>query len=332
MVKNEVHLGKGYGISTSFLNISLTVAPFIVATIRVMSDNFIPVEMYFIAMGLCGVFAGFALKNIDEQNGGALEVPEIQVEVPVIVSRSTVSTPIASPALSKSRSGRLKQRRHSTMNSLRNGSDLASRKRWEDEGDTSFHKSDAAQQQDDNSYFPVFKPQSAHPPGSSATAAPLSPVTDPMRRYQGRSQRPLLGEVFPTVASPLQQRQYMLSPASPRYRYGTISMGERRDVEDGPSRPVMTKSYSVSMHPILYNPLRGSTGSFRISRSARSIGFGEGEEGQIILDGEVVEEPGTLETDSEQEEGNDTETEQGTVVDDGQGDGDMDRSNRTDAR
>jgi hypothetical protein len=49
------------------------------------------------------------------------------------------------------------------------------------------------------------------------------------------------------------------------------------------------EDYSVTQHPILYNPLRGSSGSFRISRTAKPVAFGEGEEGLIYLNGQEVE-------------------------------------------
>ncbi|KAF9568123.1 hypothetical protein EC968_003096 [Mortierella alpina] len=90
VVTNELHLGKGYGISSSFLNISLTLVPPIVATIRVAGDGFLPVEMFFISMGLCGMLVGFALKSIDRRSGGALEQPEIRVEVPVLVPQANI--------------------------------------------------------------------------------------------------------------------------------------------------------------------------------------------------------------------------------------------------
>lgn len=59
--------------------------------------------------------------------------------------------------------------------------------------------------------------------------------------------------------------------------------------EGGEKQVTAVEDYSVSQHPILYNPLRGSSGSFRISRTARPIAFGEGEEGLIYLNGQEVE-------------------------------------------
>ncbi|KAG0280630.1 hypothetical protein BGZ95_009371 [Linnemannia exigua] len=181
VVTNELHLGKGYGISASFLNVSLTVVPPIVATIRVIGDSFIPVEMFFIGMGLCGILVGFALKSIDRRDGGALEEPEIQVDVPVIVPQTAMSastSAVASPALSQSRS-----------------------------------------------------------------------------RF-GR-------------------------------RHGEFDLENQDRIEK--QVPAAVEDYSVAQHPILYNPLRGSSGSFRISRTARPVAFGEGEEGLIYVNGQEVE-------------------------------------------
>ncbi|KAI1318111.1 hypothetical protein EDD11_007163 [Mortierella claussenii] len=97
VITNELHLGKGYGISSSFLNISLTIVPPIVATIRVVGDSFLYVEMFFIVMGLTGILVGFVLKVMDRRDGGALEEPEIHVEVPVIIPQTAATS--ASQAL-----------------------------------------------------------------------------------------------------------------------------------------------------------------------------------------------------------------------------------------
>ncbi|KAI8358170.1 major facilitator superfamily domain-containing protein [Mortierella sp. GBAus27b] len=88
VVTSEVHLGKAYGIGSSFLNISLVVVPPIVATIRVLGKGFVPVEMFFISMGVSGILAGTMLKMIDRRDGGLLEKPEKQVERPTVVSQT----------------------------------------------------------------------------------------------------------------------------------------------------------------------------------------------------------------------------------------------------
>ncbi|KAK3811729.1 MAG: major facilitator superfamily domain-containing protein [Linnemannia elongata] len=319
VVTNELHLGKGYGISTSFLNISLTIAPPIVATIRVIGNSFIPVEMFFIAMGLCGIIVGFALKNIDRRDGGALEDPEIQVDVPVIVPQTATSastSTVASPALSQSRSrfGRRQKRPAlSCIQTLGSGSGsgagpasgsgaLWTPKRWQNNLD------------EDAEVFGSPRPTKAQRIGeggigdssqdwnSPTITSPLVPnnsnslhspkVTRP-RKWFGR---PLLQRTLTRVGSPLLQ-QYSSSPR----RYGSFSspsiasprMDGEVDLEEGgeggEKQVTAVEDYSVAQHPILYNPLRGSSGSFRISRTARPIAFGEGEEGLIYLNGQEVE-------------------------------------------
>lgn len=61
------------------------------------------------------------------------------------------------------------------------------------------------------------------------------------------------------------------------------------DDEEAAHRSAGLNGYGVTQHPILYNPLRGSSGSFRVNRNARPVAFGEGEEGRIYLDGQEVE-------------------------------------------
>ncbi|KAF9908982.1 hypothetical protein EC991_009164 [Linnemannia zychae] len=221
VITNELHLGKGYGISASFLNISLTVVPPIVATIRVIGDSFIPVEMFFIAMGICGILVGFALKSIDRRDGGALEEPEIQVDVPVIVPQtatiSASASAVASPALSQMRSRFGKRLNRPTLSCI----------------------------------------QPSRGAGSRAEARPTP------RRYGSFSS--------PSLASPRIDGEFDLEEQ--------VDGGEKQVVED----------YSVAQHPILYNPLRGSSGSFRISRTAKPVAFGEGEEGLIYLNGQEIE-------------------------------------------
>ncbi|KAG0007001.1 hypothetical protein BGZ80_005064 [Entomortierella chlamydospora] len=263
VVTNELHLGKGYGISSSFLNISLTVVPPIVATIRVMGDSFIPVEMFFISMGLYGILVGFILKFIDRRDGGALEVPEIQVEVPVIVPQASSSAPNSvapSPVMSHKRSNALKKRKRPALPafdihrlSLPDHDSARTRKRRSQDGDV-----------DQDSL---------------------------LQRREVHGDDEIASSPWDSIGSPLLQ-QYSSSP-----RYGSISTpsistslhDDYWDIEDGTKPTSDTGGYSVSQHPILYNPLRGSSGSFRINRSARPIAFGEGEEGRIYVDGQAVE-------------------------------------------
>ncbi|KAF9091581.1 hypothetical protein BGX27_002000 [Mortierella sp. AM989] len=321
VVTNELHLGKGYGISTSFLNISLTVVPPIVATIRVVSNSFLPVEMFFILMGLCGILVGFIIKAIDHRDGGALEAPEIQVEIPVIVpqvSCSTSNSRVASPAMSQKRS---KERRRPKLPAL----DVRRRSASDSEGMIMRNQEDYDGDDDPNSLLlrRIFQRGGEAADGSpwntSIISSPLartrssssigSSVSERTSRNRPWFSRPLLQRTMTRIGSPLLQ-QYSSSP-----RYGSISSpsisismrDDFWDIEDGTNAISRTEGYSVSQHPILYNPLRGSSGSFRISRSARPIAFGEGEEGRIFVDGEPIEprhevHDSALDVDSEHED------------------------------
>ncbi|KAG0289489.1 hypothetical protein BGZ96_006972 [Linnemannia gamsii] len=316
VVTNELHLGKGYGISASFLNISLTVVPPIVATIRVIGDSFIPVEMFFIAMGLCGIIVGFILKRFDRRDGGALEEPEIQVDVPVIVPETAISastSTVASPALSQTRSRFGKRQRRPSLSCIQttglgsgsgpasgSGSFRAPKRRQNnlDEGSRQFGSPCSPKAQDnggdggrtEGSSEDWNLPLLPHNNNNSL----LSPVTS--RRSRKWFGRPLLQRTLTRVGSPLLQQH-----SSNSRGYGSFSLpsiassgtnGEF-DLEEGGDgeKQVATavEDYSVTQHPILYNPLRGSSGSFRVSRTARPVAFGEGEEGLIYLNGQEVE-------------------------------------------
>ncbi|KAF9102479.1 hypothetical protein BGX29_004561 [Mortierella sp. GBA35] len=315
VVTNELHLGKGYGISSSFLNISLTVVPPIVATIRVIGDSFIPVEMFFISMGICGIIVGFILKSMDRRDGGALEEPEIQVDVPVIVPQTAISastSAIASPALSQTRSrfGRRQDRPTlSCIQTLGSGSgsgSLWTPKRWSNET-TEFSGPWSTKRQEDNNdgggieipsqdyWNPPTIGSPLLPQNSNSLHSPRAArIGKRPRKWFGR---PPLQRRYTRVDSPLLQR-YSASPQ----RYGSFSspsiasprMDGEFDLEDQGSEkqfgPVTAvEDYSVAQHPILYNPLRGSSGSFRISRTAKPVAFGEGEEGLIYLNGQEIE-------------------------------------------
>ncbi|KAF9920262.1 hypothetical protein FBU30_009928 [Linnemannia zychae] len=329
VVTNELYLGKGYGISTSFLNISLTLVPLIVANIRVVGESFIPVEIFFISMGLCGIAVGFILKHIDRRDGGALEEPEIQVDVPVIVPQTTTisdsMSTVASPALSQTRSrfGRRRNTRPSlsciqTLDTspdgratLRPASGSESGSLWGPKP-WQYSPHDAATEQ-------LESPRSVNTYGTSVDntiggssrewnplgiSSPLTPKNNsdappsPLLGRIGKKQkkwfsRPLLHRTLTRVSSPLLQ-QYSSSPR----RYGSISspsiasprMDGEYDLEDGGEKQISAvEDYSVAQHPILYNPLRGSSGSFRVNRTAKPVAFGEGEEGLIYLNGQEVE-------------------------------------------
>ncbi|KAF9389254.1 hypothetical protein CPC16_005924 [Podila verticillata] len=247
VVTSELHLGKGYGISSSFLNISLTLVPPIVATIRVNSEDFLPVEIFFISMGICGVIVGFVLKQIDYRDGGALEDPEIEVEVPVIVPQASVSTSTSvatSPAMSHSaRMKSTKWKQRPQLNSLQN-------------------------------------PMSEWSPRDGYMSSPLTyksqKAADDGVRDSTRS-----------IGSPYTETPQYGSFSSP----SIVTMGNdaQWDDEEAAPRSAGLNGYGVTQHPILYNPLRGSSGSFRVNRNTRPVAFGEGEEGRIYLDGQEVE-------------------------------------------
>ncbi|KAI7829849.1 major facilitator superfamily domain-containing protein [Gamsiella multidivaricata] len=312
VVTSELHLGKGYGISTSFLNISLTVIPPIVAMIRVVGNSFVPVEMLFISMGLCGIVVAFVLKSIDHRDGGALEQPEIEVDVPVIVPQSTVSTPAAtleSPATSHRRSPYMKKKRRPALNVLQmpasaSESDWSPRRRRGEEthgvnvaagegspllqkktGEEDEHINNGRQ---GNSSTLDASPAQHNLPTSTV----MSPTTARNNRPQKRFSRPLLHKALTRLGGPL-SHQYPSSPL-----YGSVSSSplafgaadRRWDIEGGGSRTVSgMEGYGMSQHPILYIPLRGSSSSFRIRRNPRPVAFGEGEEGRIYWNGQVVE-------------------------------------------
>ncbi|KAF8940371.1 hypothetical protein BGZ47_007778 [Haplosporangium gracile] len=312
VVTNELHLGKGYGISTSFLNISLTVVPPIVATIRVIGDSFIPVEMFFITMGLCGIIVGFALKSIDRRDGGALENPEIQVDVPMIVPQTVISTStsaMASPALSQSQSRFGRRRNRPALSCIQtlgsvSGAGLASGsgslwapKRWHnnlDEGTEQFRSPRSAKAQGGDGGIGGSS-QDWNSPTISSSLMPHnknSLLSQRKNRSRKWFERPLLQRTLTRVGSPLLQ-QYSSSPRC----YGSFSspsiasprMDGDFDLEEGEKQVAAVEAYSVAQHPILYNPLRGSSGSFRISRTAKPVAFGEGEEGLIYLNGQEIE-------------------------------------------
>ncbi|KAF9332347.1 hypothetical protein BG006_004770 [Podila minutissima] len=284
VVTSELHLGKGYGISSSFLNISLTLVPPIVASIRVNSEDFLPVEIFFISMGIYGVLVGFVLKQIDYRDGGALEAPEIEVEVPVIVPQAAVSTSASvapSPAMSHSaRMKGTKRKQRPKLSVLHSPmSEWSPRDGYMGRSLTS--KSQRAT--DEDSVRGRTKSI-----GSPYTGSPASSVMGRTRRW---IDRPLLQRTLTRVGSPLLQ-QYSSSP-----HYGSFSspsivtMGGDApwDDEEAAHRSAGLNGYGVTQHPILYNPLRGSSGSFRVNRNARPVAFGEGEEGRIYLDGQEVE-------------------------------------------
>ena len=69
-------LGTAYGLSTSALNMALTVFPLIAAQVRVWSDSFMMVEIFFASLALSGAVASAILYMVDARNGGVLETPE----------------------------------------------------------------------------------------------------------------------------------------------------------------------------------------------------------------------------------------------------------------
>ncbi|KAF9188068.1 hypothetical protein BGZ51_000862 [Haplosporangium sp. Z 767] len=308
VVTNELHLGKAYGISSSFLNISLTVVPFIVATIRVVGESFIPVEMFFVSMGLCGIAVGFMLKGIDRRDGGALEEPEILVDVPVIVpqtSLSTAASSTASPVVSQGRA-RFAKRQRPRLDILQSSEFRPQRsvsesgqgilKRWRDEeqdGDTESgtlggnqggsHDTTATHEGSDGHFATAGFAQGHHGDMS------MSPLTDQPSRHRKWHSRSLLQRTLTRMESPLLQ-QCVNSPLYGSFSSPSLSTAMVEfpwDVAEA-TIPVI-EGYSVSQHPILYNPLRGSSGSFRISRNARPIAFGDGEEGLLYINDQMVD-------------------------------------------
>ncbi|KAG9068520.1 hypothetical protein KI688_010793 [Linnemannia hyalina] len=335
-----VHTTLGFTSLSPIFAFSL-LAPPIVATIRVIGDSFIPVEMFFIAMGLCGIIVGFALKNIDRRDGGALENPEIQMDVPVIVPQTAASastSTVASPVPSQSRSLFGRQKKRPALNCIQtlgsgpgSGGALASGsgslwtpKRWQnnlDEGSEAFGSpcSTKAQGGSEGGIGDFSQDSPLVPNNSNSLLLPR--ITKPKKWFG----KPLLQRSLPRVGSPLLQ-QYSSSPR----RYGSFSSpsiastridGEfdlEEGGEGGEKRATAVEDYSVAQHPILYNPLRGSSGSFRITRTAKPIAFGAGEE-LIYLNGQEVE-LGYDDDDVEYQSG--SEQDYGDEEFDGEGDND----------
>ncbi|TPX30584.1 hypothetical protein SmJEL517_g05879 [Synchytrium microbalum] len=73
-------LGTGYGLSTSALNMALTVFPLVAAQVRVWGGSFLPVELFFVSLAVMGAIASAVLWAVDSRNGGVLERPEIIME------------------------------------------------------------------------------------------------------------------------------------------------------------------------------------------------------------------------------------------------------------
>ncbi|CAO3572213.1 unnamed protein product [Mortierella alpina] len=371
VITNELHLGKGYGISSSFLNISLTLVPPVVATIRVAGDSFLPVEMFFISMGLCGMLVGFLLKNIDRHSGGALEKPEIRMEVPVLVPQSNIpsasvsGSAVTSPVLSQGRSAFARRRQRPVLSCIQTTGHLSglglrrvgslsdewgpTLSRRGDNGDTSSVQehdanSDNELEATSNNGHQAASRTSSSPENRHPTILPLSPMSERSRWRWFGERRPLLRRTLTRVGSPLLQH-YAASP-----RYGSFSSPSLASVAAGdhafywgsddiesrlPGSEAFVENYSVSQHPILYNPLRGSSGSFRISRSARPVVFSESEEGLVYVDEQAVrgltsDDGGNITSGAEQqtnatlqhrsEIGDDDDTESTTVTSSNNGD------------
>ncbi|KAG0267625.1 hypothetical protein DFQ27_008526 [Actinomortierella ambigua] len=384
VVKDEVHLGMGYGISSSFLNISLTIVPPVVATIRIIGGSFLPVEMFFISMGLAGIVAGLVLKSIDARQGGALEAPEIEVDVPVIVP-----PPGTSPAVITSQDGMIVNpllspqiKYHPTMNLghtfLDHSPSPLGIYQHDRYGDGS--ADDMLQQDLVNKGYDDRCNDSGNGTSSEETAPLVEPTMSPNEGYRRsesrdrraftlpwnhyRVQKPspsllqglrrtapnrarssttrsLTADGSDSINSPhllqpdhrqeeqqQQRRQNQSAPSlssstavsssssRPRF-YGSFStpsivsfgrgaveiMVDDEATLHEPTtattlfRPLPPRhQYSVRQHPILHNPLRGSSGSFRIHRNARRIRFGEGEEGNLFLNGLPVAHPNDLQS------------------------------------
>lgn len=266
------------------------------------SEDFLPVEIFFISMGACGVLVGFVLKQIDYRDGGALEAPEIEVEVPVIVPQASVSTSTSvapSPAMSHSARMRgTKKKQRPQLSALHSPMSEWSRDGYT--GNPLTSKSQRATGEDGIR----GKTRSIESP---YTEPPIPPLMGRTRRWVNR---PLLQRTLTRVGSPLLQ-QYSSSP-----HYGSFSspsivtMGGDAPWDDEAAAPPSAglNGYGVTQHPILYNPLRGSSGSFRVNRNARPVAFGEGEEGRIYLDGQEVEA-------GDDEQGYDFEDELSNTVD-----------------
>ncbi|KAG0221823.1 hypothetical protein BGW41_006482 [Actinomortierella wolfii] len=347
VVKDEVHLGMGYGISTSFLNISLTLVPPIVATIRIVGDSFVPVEMFFICMGLTGIVVGLLLRTIDAQQGGALEAPEIEVEVPIIVPPPGASSAIiasadavvVSPILSSKFKFPPKSLGRSSLEHMPSPLGLY-QDSWDSDGIVDTENQDYTHDTQGRISLgePILSPNQSSGNSSSRDKRPYTLPWNHNRRgrklspsrfhgsrrvvpYRSRPSIPRSMSAHPNSSQQPHQEQQLPMPkfnsssSSPQIRsYGTFSspstasfglgigimVDEEATLHETPLpslRPLPPRhQYSVRQHPILHNPLRGSSGSFRIHRNTRPIGFGEGEEGDLFLNGTLIAHPENLQS------------------------------------
>ncbi|TPX50008.1 hypothetical protein SeLEV6574_g01162 [Synchytrium endobioticum] len=75
-------LGTAYGLSTSALNMALTVFPLISAQVRVWGGSFVMVEIFFASLAVGGAAASAVLYFVDARHGGVLEKPELIADEP----------------------------------------------------------------------------------------------------------------------------------------------------------------------------------------------------------------------------------------------------------
>jgi hypothetical protein len=70
-------LGMAYGISTSALNVGLTIIPILAAQVRVYFGSFMEVELFFVILAVMGCVASIILWAVDARHGSLLQKPEI---------------------------------------------------------------------------------------------------------------------------------------------------------------------------------------------------------------------------------------------------------------
>ncbi|KAF9897155.1 hypothetical protein BX616_006087, partial [Lobosporangium transversale] len=256
-------------------------------------------------VGLVGTVVGFILKGIDCRDGGALEAPEIHVEAPVIMSQplagSVPPSAIASPAMSLARYQLSEDQRRLRLIMLRSSISESGLgwmpKRLEDysddDGVDDGNDSNTNKYSQQNAFLIQWeaqgenssaKPSSVYSPDSPAPSSLM--LKKMRRRYRRCHDRTLLYQALGKIRSPL-LRQHSSSS-----RYGSIPspstatmQDEQWNIDEEAKTLLDPECYSVSEYPILYNPLRGSSGSFRISRNVQPVTLDEARgEGRIPQD------------------------------------------------
>lgn len=82
LITETQYLGLAYGILVSFINISLTFFPMIVAALYNISNSYLPdVELFFVACATCGLALTICISFMDCKSGGRLNQPAASTNI-----------------------------------------------------------------------------------------------------------------------------------------------------------------------------------------------------------------------------------------------------------